>query len=201
MPRPRSVMRKIREVLRLTFAEDLSRRLVGVAAGLPTTTVADYVARAQRAGLSWPLPEGMDDSQLEARLFVTAGPRVPNRPLPDWLQVHRELRRPHVTLQLLHLEYRDRFPEGYEYSQFCRLYRLWQRRLDVVMRQEHRAGEQLFVDFAGRTIPIVNPISGVIYGVLSASLFGAAALRGRLGGVEAVSSACERPAVGLRGPS
>jgi hypothetical protein len=92
MPRPRSVMRKIREVLRLTFAEGLSRRLVGIAAGLP---------------------EGMDDSQLEARLFVTGGPRVPNRPLPDWLQVHRELRRPHVTLQLLQLEYRDKFPEGY----------------------------------------------------------------------------------------
>jgi transposase len=128
-------------------------RLAGIAAGLPTTTVADYVARAQRAGLGWPLPEGMDDSQLEARLFVTAGPPQHNRPLPDWLHVHRELRRPDVTLQLLHLEYRERFPEGYEYSQFCRRYRLWQRPLDVVMRQEHRAGEKLFVDFAGRTVP------------------------------------------------
>jgi transposase len=155
-------MRKIREVLRLTFAEGLSRRLAGIAAGMPTTTVADYVARAQQAGLGWPLPEGMDDAQLEARLFVTAGPPQHNRPLPDWLHVHRELRRPHVTLQLLHLEYREQFPEGYEYSQFCLLYRLWQRPLDVVMRQEHRAGEKLFVDFAGRTVPIVNPVSGVI---------------------------------------
>ena len=167
MPRPRSVMRKIREVLRLTFAEGLSRRLVGIAAGLPTTTVADYVARAQRAGLSWPLPEGMDDSQLEVRLFVTAGPRVPNRPLPDWLQVHRELRRPHVTLQLLHLEYRDRFPEGYEYSQFCRLYRLWQRRLDVVMRQEHRAGAVLLAhDYVKVSLPL--PVAAAELAVLIA---------------------------------
>ena len=90
MPRPRSVMRKIREVLRLTFAEGLSRRLVGVATGVATTTVADYVARAQRAGLGWPPPAGMDDGQLEARLFVKAGPPVFNRPQPDWLYVHRE---------------------------------------------------------------------------------------------------------------
>src|ERR1700716_2222753 len=104
MPRPRSVMRKIREVLRLTCAEGLSRRLTGIAAGLPTTTVADYVAQAQRASLGRPVPEGRDDSQLEARLFLTAGPPQHNRPQPDWSYVHRELRRPHVTLQLLHLE-------------------------------------------------------------------------------------------------
>ena len=74
MPRPRSAMRKIREVLRLTLAEGLSRRQVGMAVALPTTTVADYVARARRAGLGWPLPERLDDGQLEARLFVSAGP-------------------------------------------------------------------------------------------------------------------------------
>jgi hypothetical protein len=75
-------MRKIR----LTFAEGLSRRLAGIAVGMRTTTVADYVARAQRAGLGWQLPEGMDDdAQPEARLFVTAGPPQHNRPLPDWL--------------------------------------------------------------------------------------------------------------------
>lgn len=161
MPRPRSAMRKIREVLRLTLAEGLSRRQVGLAVALPTTTVADYVARAQRAGLGWPLSEGLDDGQLEARLFVSAGPPPVARPLPDWAEVHRELRRPDVTLQLLHLEYKEQAPDGYQYSQFCRHYRRWQRHLDVVMRQEHRAGEKLFVDFAGQTLPIVDPATGV----------------------------------------
>ena len=161
MPRPRSIMRKIREVLRLTFAEGLSRRRAGAAVGLPCTTVADYVARAQRAGLGWPLPKSMDDRDLEARLFVSAAPPV-TRPLPDWAEVHRQLRRAGVTLQLLHLEYKEGAPDGYQYSQFCRHYRQWQRHLDVVMRQEHRAGEKLFVDFAGKTLSIVNPSTGVI---------------------------------------
>jgi DNA-binding transcriptional regulator LsrR (DeoR family) len=86
MPRSRSAMRKIREVLRLTYAEGLSRRQVASAAGLPFATVSDYVARARRAGLSWPLPEEVDDGQLEARLFVSAGPPQTVRPLPDWAE-------------------------------------------------------------------------------------------------------------------
>lgn len=162
MPRPRSAMRKIREVLRLTLAEGLSRRRVSAAVRLPLTTVSDYVSRAQEVGLGWPLPEGMDDRELEARLFVSAGPPVQTRALPDWAEVHRELRRKGMTLQLLWMEYKERHPDGYQYSQFCRRYRLWQRHLDVVMRQEHRAGEKLFVDFPGQTIPIVDPRTGVI---------------------------------------
>ncbi len=164
MPRPRSAMRKIREVLRLTLAEGLSRRQVGIALGMPTTTVADHVARARRAGLAWPLPEGMDDAALEARLFRSAAP-LPSasRPLPDWPTVHRELRRKGVTLQLLWMEYKAAAPSGYQYSQFCRHYRCWQRRLDVVMRQEHRAGERCFLDFPGDTLPIVDPATGEIH--------------------------------------
>jgi len=155
-------MRKIREVLRLTFGEGLNRRQVGAAVALPSTTVADYVARARRAGLGWPLPESLDDRQLEERLFVSAAPSPVTRPLPDWATVHRELRRPGVTLQLLHLEYKERASNGYQYSQFCRHYWRWQRHLDVVMRQEHRAGQKLFVDFAGQTVPVVDPKTGAI---------------------------------------
>ena len=163
MPRPRSAMRKIREVLRLTFAEGLSRRDVGTALHLPRTTVADHVARARRAGLSWPLPEGMDDDALEGRLFRQApSPPAASRPLPDWATIHRELRRKGVTLQLLHFEYKATAPGGYQYSQFCRLYRAWQRHIDLVMRQEHRAGEKCFVDFPGDTLPIVDPDTGEI---------------------------------------
>lgn len=156
-------MRKIREILRLALGEGLSRRTTAAATGLPYTTVSDHLARAARAGLGWPLPDGLDDAQLEARLFAKAEPPpAASRPLPDWALVHRELRRKGVTLQLLHMEYKERQPDGYQYTQFCRHYRAWQRRLDVVMRQEHRAGEKLFVDFAGQTIPITDPRTGEI---------------------------------------
>jgi transposase len=164
VPRPRSAMRKIREILRLSFGERLTRRQVGAATGTPYTTVADHLSRAVKADLGWPLPEGLDDAQLEARLF--AQPEVPpaaGRPMPDWTAVQRELRRKGVTLQLLHLEYKEQHPDGYQYTQFCRHYRAWQGRLDLVMRQEHRAGEKLFVDFAGQTIAVVDPDSGEVW--------------------------------------
>jgi transposase len=162
--RPRSAMRKIREILRLSHAEGLSRRQVGAALGLPYTTVANHLDRARRAGLGWPLPEGLDEVELEARLFASAAPPPSHsRALPEWPLVQRELRRPGVTLQLLHMEYKERQPDGYQYTQFCDLYRRWQGHLDVVMRQEHRAGEKLFVDFPGQTIPIVDPATGEIW--------------------------------------
>jgi transposase len=162
MPRPRTAMRKIRDVLRLTYGERLSRRQVSAATGVPFTTVCEYVTRARGAGLSWPLPDDLDDAALEARLFVSQGQAVRTRPAADWGYVHRELRRPGVTLMLLWLEYKERFPDGYQYSQFCDRYRGWQRRLDVVMRQEHRAGEKMFVDFPGQRIPIYDRESGLV---------------------------------------
>ncbi len=172
VPRPRSAMRKIREVLRLSQGDGLSRRRVGAATGLPYTTVADYLVRARLAGLSWPLPDELDDAELEARLFPSAGlPPARARPLPDWREVHRELRRTGVTLQLLWIEYRERHPDGYGYTQFVEHYRRWARHLDVVMRHDHRAGEKLFVDYPGATIPIVDPETGEIRG---AQLFVAA---------------------------
>jgi transposase len=158
-------MRKIREVLRLVIGEGLSRRQAAAATGSPYSTIADHLARAERAGLGWPLPEGMDDAELEGRLFARAeAPPSASRPLPDWATVHRELRRKGVTLQLLWMEYRERHPDGYGYTQFCRHYRTWQGHLDLVMRQEHRAGEKLFVDFAGLTLPIVDPETGEVWG-------------------------------------
>jgi len=163
VPRARSAMRKIREVLRLSLADGLSRRQIGVATGLPYTTVADHLARARAAGLDWPLPDGLDDAALEARLFSSAAlPPGPGRPLPDWADVHRELRRKGVTLQLLWFEYKERHPDGYQYTQFVERYRRWARQLDVVMRHEHRAGEKLFVDYPGQTLPITDPETGQI---------------------------------------
>ena len=173
MPRPRVAMRKIREVLRLTFGEGLSRRQAGASAGVPVTTVSDYVGRAIAAGVGWPLPEGLDDAGLEALLYPPARPKGDPRPAPDWGYVHKELRRKSVTLQLLWLEYREAHPDGYGYSQFCNLYRSWRGGVDVVMRQSHRAGEKLFVDFAGDTIPVWDRRTGEVS--LRAELFVAVA--------------------------
>lgn len=164
MPRPRSAMRKIREVLRLTLGEGLSRRRAAVSSGLPYTTTTDCLARALAAGLSWPLPEGMDDQELETRLYRRAAgtPVDCGRPQPDWREVKKELRRKGVTLQLLWIEYKQRDPDGYQYSQFCLRYRRWAARLGVVMRQDHRAGEKGFLDFAGHTLPITDPVTGTV---------------------------------------
>ena len=149
MPRPHISMRKVRDVLRLSLHESLSLREVAASLQIPFTTVADHVRRAKAAGLTWPLPEDLDDDALEARLFASKAPSTDPRPVPDWRQVHLELRRPHVTLMLLWLEHKEAFPDGHAYSQFCELYRRWRRHVDVVMRQEHKAGEKLFVDFPG----------------------------------------------------
>ena len=124
MPRPRVAMRNIREVLRLTFGEGLSRRQVSASAGVPLTTVSDYVGRAVLAGLGWPLPADLDDDGLERLLYPPAPSSAAARPLPDWSYVHKELRRKSVTLQLLWLEYREAHPGGYGYSQFCNLYQI-----------------------------------------------------------------------------
>ena len=158
MPRPRLAMRKVRDILRLAVGQGLSRRQVGASLGIPFTTVADHLRRAAEAGLGWPLPEGMSDAELEAALFpkVPVAP-PPDRPVPDWKHVHVELRRKGVTLMLLWLEYKEANPQGgYSYSQFCHHYRTFRGRVDLVMRQDHRAGEKLFIDFSGQTLPIYD---------------------------------------------
>ena len=85
-----------------------------------------------------------------------------DRPVPDWSEVHRELRRKGVTMALLWQEYKESHPDGYQYSWFCKLYNIWSGKVDLVMRQEHRAGEKLFIDYAGHTAPIVNRMTGEI---------------------------------------
>jgi transposase len=169
MPRPRIAMRKIREVLRLALGEELSRRQVSAASGVPLTTVNDYLRRAASAGLKWPLRGDVDDAGLEALLYPPVVASVVTRPVPDWERVHKELRRKGVTLQLLWLEYREAHPDGYGYSQFANLYRQWRGRVDVTMRQAHKAGEKLFVDFPGDTFPIWDRRTGEIS--LRAELF------------------------------
>lgn len=175
MPQPRLSMRKIREVLRLKWGLQLTDRKIARSLGVSRSSVADYIRRAQQAGLSWPLADAFDDAQLEAKLFPPPAASGTPRPLPEWEWVNRELRKKGVTLQLLWLEYKEDHPDGYQYSQFCELFRRFQGKLDLVMRQEHRAGEKAFVDYAGMTLPILNGLTGEVQdaqlflGVLGAS--------------------------------
>lgn len=176
MAAERLSMRKIKEFLRLRAA-GLSHRGIARSLGICHSTVGEYRRRVEGAGLGWPLPEDLSDRALEARLFPKAPPFLPDRPLPDWSTIHRELRRKGVTLQLLWLEHKADAPEGLQYSQFCERYRRWRDRLDLVLRQEHKAGEKAFVDFAGQTIPVLDRETGevrdaqIFVGVLGASNF------------------------------
>ena len=162
MPRTRSSMRKIREVLRQRWALGLSVRRIAISVGLSRPAVSSYLRRAEEGGLSWPLPTDLDDAQLERRLFPPARPSHVARPEPDWVWVHRELKRRGVTRLLLWDEYKASHPDGYRYPAFCERYRAWAGRVDVVMRQTHRAGEKLLVDYAGQTAPVIDPGSGEV---------------------------------------
>jgi transposase len=149
-------MRHVREVLRLRTAgvsgNEIARRL-----NLAPSTVRLTLQRLATAGLVWPLPTELSDAVLEARLFSAVGSKQGHRrhSEPDWAEVHRELKRKHVTLQILWDEYIERCPDGYRYSRFCELYRNWVSRLSVTMRQTHSGGEKLFVDYAGDTVPVI----------------------------------------------
>jgi transposase len=152
-------MRKIQEVLRLKHEFHFSNRAIARSCSLSHSSVANYLQRARAAGLSWPLPEPMEESILEKRLF----PENSFHPVcpadqPDFGTLHQELRQnKHVTLQLLWEEYKQTHPEGYQYSWFCQLYRKWAKKLEPTLLQEYRAGEKLFVDFAGDTLSITHP--------------------------------------------
>ena len=147
MPAQRLSMRHVTEVLRLKWDQGLSDRKIAQSLGISRPTVAEYVRRAQAAGLLWPLSATLDETAVERLLFPShpAIP-IPPRPEPDWAAVHHELKRKGVTLFLLWQEYKSTTPEGFQYSRFCQGYRAWTGKLDLVMRQSHRAGEKLFVD-------------------------------------------------------
>lgn len=164
MPAKRLSMRKIKEVLRLKWERGLSNRQVAAACGISRPTVSEYLRRAAEAELGWPLPEDLSEAQLEQRLFPPP-PDLPAqvRGIPDWQRIHDELRGKNVTLFLLWQEYREANPDGYQYSWFCEHYRAWQGKLDLVMRQDHRAGEKLFVDYAGHTVPVIDRTTGEIH--------------------------------------
>ncbi|MDQ6971901.1 MAG: IS21 family transposase [Mariprofundaceae bacterium] len=162
MPEHRMTMHKAREILRLKWGQGLSNRQVGRSVKASPATVSSCLLRAKAAGLSWPLPEAVDDAALEALLYPRKGSRK-GRPQPDLKHIYRELKRKGVTIELQWMEYKATHPErGYQYSQFCKLYRGWRKTLDVVMRQDHPAGKRLYVDYAGQTMELVDPETGEV---------------------------------------
>jgi len=160
MPARRVPLRKTREILRLLWFCGLGARKTARACGTSHSTVLEYRRRAEAAGLDWERAEALDGPSLEQLLFP-APSEVAERPLPNWIEVHQELKSPGVTLQLLWEEYKASHPEGsYQYSRFCELYGHWRGRLDLSMRQEHKAGEKLFVDYCGQTVAVIDPSTG-----------------------------------------
>ncbi len=156
-------MRKIREVLRLKLSVGRSCRQISKSCGIARSTASEYLSRASVAGLSWPLPEDMDDAKLERLLFPPLPVIAPeNRSTPSWPEVYKELKRKSVTLLLLWQEYKGNTPDGYQYSRFCQMYREWLGSQNVVMRQNHKAGERLFVDYAGQQVGIINRLTGEV---------------------------------------
>ena len=154
-------MRKIREVLRLKYQHQASVRKIAESCQISRFTVAEYLRRAILADLSWPLSPEVNDESLEQLLFpVTPSNTRDERPLPDWEYIQNELRRKGVTRYLLWQEYKASNPEGVGYSQFCDRYRIWHGSRDLVMRQNHKAGEKMFVDYAGQQVPITNRGNG-----------------------------------------
>jgi transposase len=156
MPAKRIGTRDAREIIRLKSSSvsthEIARRL-----GLARSTVRETLTRAEAAGLAWPLPDDMTDGALEAALYASRRSKRGHRRIaePDWVSVHRELKRKHVTLLILWDEYVATNPDGYSYSRFCELYRAFEKTLSVTMRQTHAAGERLFVDYAGDGVPVV----------------------------------------------
>ncbi|MEO9229780.1 MAG: IS21 family transposase [Devosia sp.] len=171
-------MRQLRQLLRLAGG-GASTRDIAVTLGVARSTVQDNLGRAAAAGLSWPLPGELTDDALEGRLFGRAGVRqgVRRRPEPNWADLAIELKKPGVTLQILWEEYRAVHPGGYGYSRFCELFRGFEQQLSPTMRQEHIAGDKVFVDYSGKKVSIVDPASGeireaeIFVAVLGASSF------------------------------
>lgn len=170
-------MRKISEVLRQYHVLKHSHRTIARSLNIGKTSVSRYLALANAAKISWPLPEAMSEEDLYEHLFLPAREASKKKPLPDWDWACQELRKKGVTLQLLWREYREIHPEGLGYSRFCESYRAYRKSITPVMRQVHKGGEKTFVDYSGMTVPWIDPVTGkideaeIFVGCLGASQF------------------------------
>jgi transposase len=164
MPQERLTVRKVKEIMRLKYEAGLSNRAIAGACKVSNSTVGEYLRRAETAGVSWPLNE-VGEEELYAKLFpekqiihVERNPKM-----PDWEEVQKEKRKKGVTLQLLWQEYKEKYPDGYQYSQYCYHYQQWRKKqVEPAFRFEHKGGEQMQVDYTGVKIPITDPKTGEI---------------------------------------
>jgi transposase len=169
-------MRRNREILRQKWALGRSHRKVALSLGVSTGAISTVLARAKAAGLStWEEAfEGLSEAEFERRLYRDTTSHAGSRPMPDWAEIHAELAKKYVTRRLLHLEYLERHPDGYAYTQFCNGYRRWREKQKRSMRQIHRAGEKLFIDYSGKKPVVVDPTTGQVREVeLFVAVFGA----------------------------
>ena len=174
MATERLSMRKTREILRQKWALKRTHREVALSLGVSAGAVGGVVLRAQAAGLDWATAEGLGEEALEQRLYGQPATAKEKRPLPDPRWIHEERKRAGVTLELLHMEYREQQPNGYGYTQFCEHYRKWVAKHRLSMRQVHRGGEKLFIDYSGKKPHIVDRLTGEVQDVeLFVSVLGA----------------------------
>ncbi|HAU1016417.1 TPA: IS21 family transposase [Legionella pneumophila] len=155
-------MRKIKEIFR-QYHNKRSYRNIAQSLNVSISTISDYLSRAKKIGLEWPFPDDISEEEIYNKLFNGCSNQSKTRPLPEWEDVHRELRKKGVTLQLLWREYKDIYSDGLGYTQFCTRYRHYVKSVSPVMRQKHKAGEKTFVDYAGMKMPWVNPITGELH--------------------------------------
>jgi transposase len=158
-------MKDIRSILRLTHESGLSVREVSERLGLSKSTVSTYLLRAREAGLDgWPMPEGCgDDAALERRLFRQMGRPPRDTTEPDWQLISREMKRKSVTLLLLWQEYREAHPDGFGYTWFCDKFGAHEKRANPAYRHRHSAGAEMQTDYAGQTIPLIDPDTGEVH--------------------------------------
>lgn len=175
MSQVRLSMRKVFEILRLKFEVKLSNREIAQACKISSSTVYKFLMRFGATGLSWPLPKEINEEDLERKLYPEDKGDFLKQEMPDWTEVHQELKKKGVTLHLLWQEYKRTYPDGYQYSWFCEKYNEYRRLMEPVMRQRYKFGEKCFVDYAGYTVPIINANTGeerksyIFVGVLGAS--------------------------------
>lgn len=164
MAQQRLTMRQIKEILRLRHDLGLSNRRIAKALKLSKTTVSNYLSRAKAAGFTWPVDENLSDSDIYKRIFALTSDysNRPKKALPDCPSIHLELKKKGVTLRLLWEEYLEVHPDGYSYTQFCHYYKQWAKTLRLSMRQNHVAGEKMFVDYSGTGIDIIDPKTGEV---------------------------------------
>ena len=157
-------MRQLRELLRLRYEANLSIRQIRASTKVSVGKIQSVLKRFEESDLSWPLPENLDDQALANRFYPQSDVRLSHKKVePDWSEVHQQLKGKTITRQLLWEEYTEQYPNRcYSYSQFCDRYDRWRKKLKRSLRQVHKAGEKLFIDYCGPTLPVVNRYTGEI---------------------------------------